>query len=303
MKILNFLKTLLPIFGRSKVETDIKQQQDLLKKSLLPFLKRMVDQFHGHPFSADLALPLETAFRRMGGGNSTIVSVLYNIYQQLPAKLDYIGKAVEEEFEVDISRDDLTYKQLQLIRFLEFSRFSVEYTMRLLGRLVAAESRHRLNQQDRIDEQLTPAEIRWLELNLQTYMQILPLLATPMVKFRSALESMPELTVQSGEEGAAGTTFGAAKVDPLQMNFINTNAMNFNLLYHYRLWRAEMEVAHYQLLQQEILALELRLLELKSAQQERQDARLEQQIERREAQLSRTRAQYYEMTEQYGLVP
>lgn len=301
MKIPQFLKTLLPIFGRSKVEIDIRQQQDIRKKLLMPQLKKVADLLRGAPFSSQLAAPVEAAISRLHGSRTNMIGILQSVYEQLGPKLDYISKIVDEEFESDIARDDMTYKQVQLIRYLELSRFSMEYTMRLVVRFVAAEARTRLNQLDRIDEQLTPAEKRWMEDNLQTYMQILGLLMVPQNKLRQAIENMPELTVQSGDSAATAGVAGSHNLDPLQMGFINTSALTWNPIYHFRLYLSEMEVEHYQLLEKEVLALELRILELKNTLEQRNDARLEQQIERREAQLSTARVKYNQQTEKYGL--
>ena len=304
MKILDTLKGYLPIFGRSKIETDVRQQRDTLKKHLLPMLKRITDLLAGAPFSSALAAPVEDAIRRaagLGGQRNNMASILFGMYSMLPAKLDYIAKIVDEEFEADISRDDMTYKQLQLIRYLELSRFSMEYTYRLLNRFLAAESRTRLNQLDRIDEQLTPAELKWMEANLQAYVDTIALLHVPMVRLRAAIENMPEITVKSVDSDATAITVGAGKLDPLRMNFINSNALNWNPLYHIRLIKAEMEVAHYQLLEKEATSLELRILELKAAYEAREDARLQDSIQKREAQLSRVRAEYHKLTDEYGL--
>lgn len=300
MSIRNFLTSLLPIFGRSHVEIDIRQQQDIRKKLLLPQLKKLDSLLKGTPFTSDLAQPVEAAIQRLHGSRMNMVSILYAIYDSLGAKLDYLSKVVDEEFDKDISRDDMTYKQVQIVRYLELSRFSMEYTMRLLNRFLAAEARTRLNQLDRIDEQLTPAEIRWMGDNLDTYLQVLSLLLVPQIKLRQAIENMPELLVKA-EDGGASAGLGGPAADPLKLGFINSSALNWNPIYHIRLYIAEMEVEHYQLLEKEILALELRILELQAAKENRQDARLEQQIERREAQLAAARVKYHQQTEKYGL--
>ncbi|MDH2154360.1 hypothetical protein [Stenotrophomonas sp. GD03657] len=300
MNIRNFLTSLLPIFGRSHVEIDIRQQQDIRKKLLLPQLKKLDTVLKGAPFTSDLAKPVEAAIQRLHGSRMNMVSILLAIYEALGSKLDYLSKVVDEEFDKDISRDDMTYKQVQIVRYLELSRFSMEYTMRLLNRFLAAEARTRLNQLERIDEQLTPAEIRWMSDNLETYMQVLSLLLVPQIKLRQAIENMPELLVKA-EDGGAGQGLAGHNADPLKMNFINSSALNWNPIYHIRLYIAEMEVEHYQLLEKEILTLELRILELVAAKEERQDARLEQQIERREAQLAAARVKYHQQTEKYGL--
>lgn len=300
MNIRNFLTSLLPIFGRSHVEIDIRQQQDIRKKLLLPQLKKLDGVLKGATFTSDLAKPVEAAIQRLHGSRMNMVSILYAIYDALGSKLDYLSKVVDEEFDKDISRDDMTYKQVQIVRYLELSRFSMEYTMRVLNRFLAAEARTRLNQLERIDEQLTPAEIRWMGDNLDTYLQVLSLLLVPQIKLRQAIENMPELLVKT-EDGGAGHGLAGAGADPLKMNFINSSALNWNPIYHIRLYIAEMEVEHYQLLEKEIITLELRILELAAAKEERQDARLEQQIERREAQLAAARVKYHQQTEKYGL--
>jgi hypothetical protein len=304
MKIVQYVAGLLPSFQRSKVEIDAQQQQDILKRYLLPSLKKAAELMAGRPFSTELARPVEEAIRRVSGvhsGNVNMVSILLTMYQALSQKLEFVAKIIESEFEQDLSRDDMTYKQLQLIRYLELSRFSMEYTFRLVSRLLAAEARVRLNQPERIDEQLTPAEIKWMEQNLATYIQVLALLHIPTIQMRTAIQNMPEVTIVPASADATAATVGLHRLDPLRMNFINTNALSYNPIYHIRLMKSEMEVEHLKLLEKESMALELRLLELRNAYADRQDARVEQQIVYREGQLSRLRTEYHALTTEYGL--
>lgn len=304
MKIIQYVAQLLPSFQRSKVEVDVQQQQDTLKKFLIPMLKKAAELFHNRPFTTELARPVEEAIRRATGVHATnvnMVQILLSLYQSLGAKLDFVAKIIDTEFEQDLSRDDMTYKQVQLIRYLELSRFSMEYTFRLLNRFVAAEARMRLNQPERIDEQLTPAEKKWMDANLAVYIQVLTLLNIPLMQIRTAIETMPEVTVVPATADQTMMSVGVNKLDPLRMNFINTSALNYNPIYHFRLHRAELEVEHVKLLQRESMALELRLLELRDAFNERQDARVQEQIIYREGQLSRLRKEYHALTTEYGL--
>ncbi len=304
MKLSQFVKSLLPSFKRSKVEVDLKQLEDILKKVVLPTLKKAVEVTRGEPLQSAMAVSVDIGVRKASGINSSAISllgILYNMYAALLPKLDYIGKIIDDEFEPDLSRDNMTYKQLSIVRFLELARFGIDYGVRLTSRLLAAEARTRLNQTDRIDDQLTPSERKYMDDNLGSFLQIVGLLHVPLNSLRQALEKMPEVVVVPEKADTAEQLVGLDKLDPLRLGFINSSALDYNFIYHFRLMKAEAEVRHYKLMEKEAQALELRILELKEAYQNRQDPRLQQQLEYREGQLQRLRIEYNELTEEFGL--
>lgn len=304
MKLSQFVKSLLPSFKRSKVEVDLKQLEDILKKVVLPTLKKAVEVTRGEPLQSAMAVSVDIGVRKASGINSsaiTLLGILYNMYAALLPKLDYIGKIIDDEFEPDLSRDNMTYKQLSIVRFLELARFGIDYGVRLTSRLLAAEARTRLNQTDRIDDQLTPSERKYMDDNLGSFLQIVGLLHVPLNNLRQALEKMPEVVVVPEKADTAEQLVGLDKLDPLRLGFINSSALDYNFIYHFRLMKAEAEVRHYKLMEKEAQALELRILELKEAYQNRQDPRLQQQLEYREGQLQRLRIEYNELTEEFGL--
>ena len=304
MKLSQFVKSLLPSFKRSKVEVDLKQLEDILKKVVLPTLKKAVEVTRGEPLQSAMAVSVDIGVRKASGINSsaiTLLGILYNMYAALLPKLDYIGKIIDDEFEPDLSRANMTYKQLSIVRFLELARFGIDYGVRLTSRLLAAEARTRLNQTDRIDDQLTPSERKYMDDNLGSFLQIVGLLHVPLNSLRQALEKMPEVVVVPEKADTAEQLVGLDKLDPLRLGFINSSALDYNFIYHFRLMKAEAEVRHYKLMEKEAQALELRILELKEAYQNRQDPRLQQQLEYREGQLQRLRIEYNELTEEFGL--
>jgi hypothetical protein len=137
--------------------------------------------------------------------------------------------------------------------------------------------------------------------NLGSFLQIVGLLHVPLNNLRQALEKMPEVVVVPEKADTAEQLVGLDKLDPLRLGFINSSALDYNFIYHFRLMKAEAEVRHYKLMEKEAQALELRILELKEAYQNRQDPRLQQQLEYREGQLQRLRIEYNELTEEFGL--
>lgn len=304
MNILKFVQKLLPTFKRSKLEVDIRRLQELLKKSVLPSIKKAIDVTRGQPLSTPLAAQYEQGIRKASGISSnvhTTLQILYNMYVSLQPKLDYIEKIVDEEFETDLARENMTYKQVTIVQFLGLAKFSMEYGMRLVTRLLAAEARARLNQAERIDDQLTANELEWFASNTQAFMQVVGLLHIPPLQLRQALEQMPEVIVQPEKSDIVHQTVGVDKLDPLRLNFINASAMTLNPIYHIRLMKAELETQAYKNLELEAQVVELRLLELKQAYEDRQDPRLQEQIEYNESRLSRLRVEYNQQTLQYGL--
>ena len=304
MNFLKFVTMLLPTFKRSKIEVDIRQLQDLVKKSALPALKKAMDATRNKPLTSPLAQELEPRLRKASGIHSNVMPVLqilYNMYASLLPKLDYISKIVDEEFEPDLARENMTYKQVTIVQFLEYAQFGVEYGLRLTNRLIAAEARFQLNQGDRVDDQLTPAQKQWFKDNEQSFWAVVGLLHIPPMQLRQALEKMPEVIVQPENDDLRRHVSGTAKVDPLGLNFLNVSARVLNPIYHIRLAKAELEAQSYEMLEEEAKVLELRLLELKQAYEERQDPKLAETIQYYEGLLTRRREEYNEQTVRYGL--
>ena len=301
MNVLDYLKTLLPGFKRGSVETDARQILDLTKRNVIPSFKKLAGLMHGKPFTTDLGKRVELDIQRAAAGRGTSADILFGMFQQLPPKLDYILKIIDEEFEPDVSRDNMTYKQSTIVRFLELARFGLDYSMRMGSRLVTAEARLMQDRAGEIDAQLTPAEVKWFDSNYKSWLQVVALLCTPLVQLRAAIEKMPNVVISEVTAAADEQAMGAHRLDPLRLGFSSGSAMTWNPIYHFRLMRAELQIESLRASEKEAMVLELHILELQLAQQQAQDPKLQQQIEYHTGRLQTLRAKIQEAREEYGL--
>lgn len=302
MNILNYLKSLLPSFKRGSVESDARQLIQLAKKAIQPAFKRLAGVMAGKPFTSPLGVRVEADVRKaMGVSAGTAAPILLTAFTALVPKLEYILQVIDEEFEPDVSRDNMTYKQGTILRYLELVRFGMEYSMRMGTRLVAAEARHQLNRSAEIDSQLTPAEIKWFDANYKSWLQALGLIATPLLSLRQAIDKMPDVVIVPATAAADAQTAGAHRLDPLQLGFINTSSLAFNFIYHFRLMKSELEADALRAREREAQVLELRILELQQAYGQTQDPKLQQQIEYHTGRLQTLRVKIAQEIEKFGL--
>ncbi len=302
MNIMSFIKTLLPSFKRGAVEADARQILSIVKKNVIPSFKKLAAVMGGKPFSGELGKKVEADVRRATAGNGTATALLFQLFTNLPAKLEYIIGVIDDEFEPDVSRDNMTYKQSTIVRFLELARFGLEYSMRMGSRLVVAEARLSQGRADEIDSQLTPNELKWLDANYRTWLQIIGLLSTPLVQLRSAIEKMPDVVISEMTAAADVQAIGLTKLDPLKMGFIgNLSSLNWNPIYHFRLMKAEYEVELLRASEKEAILLELQILELQQSHQQSQDPKLQQQIDYHTGRLQTLRVKIEQQREQFGL--
>lgn len=302
MDILYYLKTLLPSFKRGAVEADARQLLQLTKKQVIPSFKKLHSVMGGKPFTSPLGNEFEADVRRACGvTNSTSPVLLMNLYNGLPAKLEYIINVIDEEFEPDISKDNMTYKQMAVVRFLEYTRFNLGYSMRMGARMVTAEARSQLNRVDEIDAQLTPAEKKWFDANRKAWLQTLGLLSTPLSRLRQAIDKIPEMIIVPDTAVGDMNQAGHHRVDPLRMNLISVSSLTMNPIYHFRLFKSEIEAILFRAREKEAQVLELHILELQQAYANTQDPKLQEQIEYHTGRLQSLHQQIEDDIQSYGL--
>lgn len=300
MSIVSFFASLLPSFERGRIIEDIESLQKQLKENLLPSIKTATELRPAGKWQAPLVQQFDKLFvyvlpeySRLGFAGGT-----QKIFEDLPHKLDLLEKEVNALFGKDITKETVTYRKANVLRFIELARFATEYATKSLLRFIAAESCVLRNKADLVDTQLVPAELRWLDENRDAYFQVLKILATPASNLIHALEAVPDVAIVPERADVVKETVGANKLDPLKMGFIG---VKYNPIYHIRMAVAEAQVMWYKHQQEEKRVLELRLLDMKKAIEGKEDPKLQQAIEYNEGRLQKLNAELAQKQEDYGV--
>lgn len=299
MDIKKFFQSLLPSFERSRITDDIERLQVELKDTILPAYKQAAAILRGRELRSTVAKSFNDAFvaafpqyRRTGFGEGTVA-----ILSELPAKLQVLDEMVLELFAKDVTRDTISYRKAAILQYLEKVSFAEQYAGRALLRYVAAETYASVNELDKIDSQLTPAELKWLIDNQRNYLAVMKLLSQSTKDLAETLKEIPDIAVVPERIQIVNQTVGATKLDPLRLNFLSAD---WNPIYHLRVTYSEYQVKQYHRSVEEKRVLELRLMALKEALAGKQDARLQKTIEYTEGRLARLDYSIKEMEEHYS---
>lgn len=299
--ILKFFASLLPNFERNQILEDIDLLRKDVTENLLPAYQAAARDMRGKGFKAavvnkfnDMFVHLFPAVRRVG-----FVDGMVLFFQPMHENLNLMETYVQELFAKDVTKDAITYRKLNVIKYLEMVRFINKYAGRALLRVLAAETTA-ING-GTIDGQLSPMELRWLTENQSAYFQALQALWRTPAHLKEAFEDIPDIVVIPERAEMVRQTIGADKLDPLKMGFINFSLdAGINPIYHFRMVVAEAQVADYKRKVEEKRTLELRLLALKEAYEGKQDAKLAQQIEYSEGRLQKLNYNIDKLTAEYS---
>lgn len=279
MSLLSYLKSLLPSFGRERIQDDIARMRADLEESLLPIIKNTAQHFHGNKaFLSDYARGVEAAVQAAVPGHrqTPLFTILLSIFSDAPKLLDTLEKLVEDGFGKDIEQEAITYRRASVLKFLEVLSFEIDYTSDITIRIIAAESHMASKESDKVDSELTERDRRHFDKNFQAWLAGLKTIDTTPAALKSGVMQVPEVLLSEETDEGIRQQYGAGAIDPLRLNFISPS---WNPIYHIRAWSAENDVKRIQKSREERKLVELRLHDLKARESGTANASLQHQIE------------------------
>lgn len=304
MKIGKFLTQLLPSFERERLLNDIeglRQQagilQDFLEKSFVelgsqPIKSKALHEFDKrfvHAFNQQHHITLPPKNQSFVAGSLVLVKAL-------PSKLAIVERMATELFEIDITRETMTYRRAALVQYLSVVRFSLDFTSRQLSRMLSNETDARLGKEGQSEGQLNAAERKWFAASESQFLDGLRVYATPAQVVEKELNDTPDITLVADKIEIVRATVGVGKVDPLRMNLL---AGESSLFYRVGLKFAEWQAAKYKAVVEERKCIQIKLLALQQANNGQQDLRTQKLKEMYEGALIKANYQLSEMEERY----
>lgn len=299
MNVEKFFEGLFPNVERKRVVEDLEQLREEIDKTLLPKLKESATLLGNRRFASTYAVSFENRFvhalpeYRQRGFFVGAQSLMANV----KANLATIEKLVPEWFGKDITRESVTYPKAALLQYVQVASFAVDYTLRSLYRVVAAESYMAQNKGQDVDSNLTPAEKKWFAENETSYFAAIATLNVHSSDFSKALAKIPELNIVPENADLIRQTVAGSDLDPFRFGLIAP--ASWNPFYQLRLVRAEVQVKRFSQKKEERRALEYRLLQWKEAQAGKNDPKLAQEIEYSEGRLQRLNLEIAELQDRY----
>jgi hypothetical protein len=287
MKILDYVKSLLPSFDKKRILENITTMKSSLEEVTLQPYQGASDLFKVKGFVAAVNKEFNRQFQQRvkNSRSGDFATAVHAILKSLPEKLTFLEGLVSTGFGHDVTRDGMTYQKASILKYLEVADFAMNYARVLLLRTFAAETFQINGTPTLIGSEMSKATAAYLTDNQSAFFDALNVLQIPASEMKEQLLSIPDIRVVPETASEVAQTVGASKLDPMQLGLVTSTT--FNLIYHVRMTLAEWDVAQYKKRLEEKQALSFRLMALQEAYQEKQDPKLQEAISYSEGRLKK----------------
>lgn len=280
MKILDFIKSLVPRIDKEQVLEDINITKTELTTGVLPMYQTARTSFKTMKFKSKEVKELEKVFLRNYSPSSKNKqeNIIGDITEALPlilANLTYVESQAEELFARDILKEGLSSRKVMLIRAADHIFFITKFAVDLLNVVYVYEAESR---NTNIDEDYKgPKRNRDIvSTNIYIFGKLLQLYAIKEKDFKALIDKMPDVIINTDTEDVVKSVYKEHDLDPMAAKL----SMNFdsNPIYHIRLVVAEWQANRYKRFLDKKKMLELRLLHLKMLEEQQHSDSLEREI-------------------------
>ena len=278
MKLINFIKGLLPRIDKDTILEDLRVTTTELEQVAIPNYNTAAEYFRTTKFKSDANKNLSDDFyRRFSGGNkqSTFIG---DVSRSLPAVKEnavYIQKQIEELMEKDILNEGLTAKKAILVRSAEHLSFISRFSIDLLNAAYINEASE-VDADVRESMRMSPAAVKHVDVNTGNFAALLAIYSVPNKAFEKSFIGVPDILLSSRTANSIIGLYKEADVDPFSIGYVA--GFTASPIYHIRLMIAEWQAARYKANKDKKKVLELRLLHLRLLNEKKNDAKLEQEI-------------------------
>lgn len=280
MKIISYVKALLPRVEKDKILEDLRVTATELDQVVLPNFRQAADFFRSSkPQSRDVKDLSDMFYRKIDlNGVPKQVNFIADCAHRLAYvrdNLTYVQNQIEALMERDVINEGLTAKKAILMRAAEHISFLSRFSVDLLNLVYTHEA---VEVDANVEEsmRLAPAVIKHVEINFTTFAQLLGDYGVPTRDFEKVIAKVPDVVISSKTEGSIVGIYKEKDIDP----FVSSYVQGFvgNPIYHIRLAVAEWQASRYKASKDKKRVLELRLLHLKLSQEKKNDPKVEQEI-------------------------
>lgn len=298
MQIIQYIKSLLPKFGKDRVLEDSRIIRTEIETVSLPSYVEAEKVFTKWVFKSKQIKEFIVIFNRnvkSGSAFGTKDNIVTNVRKGLERLLD-IHELTEDKLqktlENDIVADGVTCLKANLIQCLEGISFLSKYSYKLLNYIYICETAVYTDSSNSnfidfdaetyIKSHYSPAEIDYIEKSFTQFCIVLGALTKTKQEFNKLVDEIPDIVINVTNADAIGSTLSPDKIDPLGMRGFSSpgsTSVLTNPIYHFGLMVAEWQANQYKLSKETKKVLELRLLNLQLKVQNNPDAKIEKEIE------------------------
>ena len=280
MKISEFLRKLLPSFGRDKIIEDCRLTRAEIEETLKPMYGQAAVFLKTWSFkSEEMQDRIDTwkGLVKSNGGN-----IIVTIDRGLPImaeNLTSIEELIKSSIGDEIVSAGLTYKKAQLIQFVATVQFVSRFLVQFLNYVYVCETAQEEQGGTTIREAISPAEKQWIEDNFISFCTAFNVVTEKPEEVKKKLSEVPDIVITEDNQQTLPKTMGQSKLDPLQMNFIGTWGLQYGL----GLLLAEWQASRYKQAKETLKLVQLRKLNLEQVHGGKPNPKVQKEIEYLEA--------------------
>lgn len=300
MRILNYLKSLLPTFGKDRVLEDCRLTRTEIKEDTAPAFKSAAELLKGRKFKAPELEKYVGIFGRMvkSSGSDNMVVTIDKAFANILENLDYVEDMITKTYSEEVATNGLTYLKANLLQFVECVGYVSKYARKFLVYIYICETATYEEGGTVITDSLTPAEIEWLDFNFVSFCASLNIACGNPNTVTKQFDNIPDIVVTSENAVTLGATMGEHKIDPFQMKLI-PGIQSFP--YHIRMAFAEYQADRYKASKEEVKLLQLRKLNLEKLSEGKADAAVQKEIAYMETRIQTLNFKLAKMEKENGL--
>lgn len=297
MKIMNFVKSLLPTFHRERVEEDIRVTRTEYLQCVIPPYEAASKTMKSWKFKSEAGRKFDDNFSTLvKSGNSNIIVGIHNGFKPIMENLERIERLVSKKFETDIAASGLSCSQTNLLQVVELLSFVAKYARKLLNYIYVCETAQ-LDEQTIVTESVLPVEIEWLNTNFVSFCTAFNVVSGNPSHFLTTLESIPDVIISDGNIHTLSATLGESRIDPFRLGLI---PIWMNPVYHIGMVIAEWQASRYKRDQEELRLLQMRKLKLERLADGKNDAALDKEIAHYETRIHALNYKLHQMEAKNG---
>lgn len=280
MKIIDFVRALLPRIEKDKLLEDMRVTIGELDQVVIPSYQSSADYFKQHKLQANDSKDLSDSFYRnydrRGGKQASFINEIALVMPNVKQNAAYVQKLIEELMEHDIINEGLTAKKAILVRAAEMFSFVSRYSVDLLNYVYVQEA-NEAGADVEESLQLCPAAVKHVTVHIAKFAAILSDYGIPNTEFDKLISNVPDVIVNSKTVNSIKGLYKEIDIDPFSSSYIVS--FTGNPIYHIRLMIAEWQANRYKSQKEKKKMLELRLLHLKLSQEKKSNPKIQQEIE------------------------
>lgn len=290
MNLIAYLKSLLPSFKKDRILEDSRIVKTELETVSIASYKEAEKVFTGWNFKSKQMQDYIKIFNRNFkpsagfGAKDNIVTSIRKALEKLLETHSVVEDKLQSSLEDIVMAEGVTCLKANLLQTLEGVSFLSKYAYKFLNYIYIVETANQdeQNEIEYIKNNLSPADIAYIEESFTYFAILLSTLSKSKVEIEKIIETIPDIVINSTNADVINSTIDKDKLNPLSTHGLiqgNTITIFNNPIYHIGLMVAEWQANRYKLSKETKKVLELRLLNLQMIKQKNPDAKLEKEIE------------------------